>query len=128
MIEFWVPTCSWVAGMSLIFWEARLEFMRCEMSRPAVATGQPPVSSALVVLVMAAQPHVRFVAALGGAVQPLVHAPEAVQSARIGGVGVVDFFLARNSDERVSRIPGIRPRRSFVPGRTQIAFLPMSQQ
>ena len=38
----------------------------------------PPVASKL------------LVAALGGAVEPLVHAPEAVQSARIGGIGVVD--------------------------------------
>src|SRR2546423_6541376 len=46
--------------------------------------------SSLVVLVMAAPPDARLVAPLGGAVEPLVHAPKAVQSARIGGVGVVD--------------------------------------
>src|SRR2546428_13677091 len=46
--------------------------------------------SALVVLVVAAPPGGRLVAPLGGAVEPLVHAPEAVQSARIGGIGVVD--------------------------------------
>src|SRR6266496_2700834 len=46
--------------------------------------------SALIVLVVPAPPYPRLVASLGGAVEPLVHAPEAVQSARIGGIGVVD--------------------------------------
>src|SRR6516164_2079120 len=48
------------------------------------------LGSALVVLVVAVPPDARLVAPLGGAVEPLVHAPKAVQSARIGGVGVVD--------------------------------------
>src|SRR5687767_1969778 len=48
--------------------EARSEAMRGEM-RPR---------SALVVLVVAAPPHARLVAPLGCAVEPLVHAPEAV--------------------------------------------------
>src|SRR5260370_27564548 len=48
------------------------------------------VSSALVVLVVPAPPDIRLVAPLGCAVEPLVHAPEAVHSARIGGIGVVD--------------------------------------
>jgi hypothetical protein len=39
---------------------------------------------------VAAPPDARLVAPLGGAVEPLVHAPEAVQSARVGGIGVVD--------------------------------------
>src|SRR6266446_2700505 len=52
--------------------------------------------SALVVLVVAAPPEALLVAPLGGAVEPLVHAPEAVHSARIGGIGVVDHtFLER---------------------------------
>src|SRR5207237_184600 len=50
----------------------------------------PRCRSALVVLVVAAPPVDRLVAALRGAVEPLVDAPEAVQSARIGGIGVVD--------------------------------------
>src|SRR3954452_16312603 len=40
--------------------------------------------------VAVAQPVLRLVAALGGAVKPLVHAPKAVQPARIGRIGVVD--------------------------------------
>src|SRR6266536_4686775 len=71
-------------------WEDRSEAMRRESSSPAVAPRQPRLRSALVVLVVAAPPDARFVAPLGGAVEPLVHAPEAVQSARIGGIGVVD--------------------------------------
>src|SRR5882672_7444497 len=48
------------------------------------------------VFVVAAPPEARLVTPLGGAVEPLVHAPEAVQSARIGGIGVVDHaVLAR---------------------------------
>src|SRR3954464_13663724 len=47
-------------------------------------------TSTLAVFVVASPPRARLVATLGGAVEPLVHAPEAVQSARIGGIGVVD--------------------------------------
>src|SRR2546428_3341559 len=56
----------------------------------AVAPRQPRRRSALVVLVVAAPPDARLVAPLGGALQPLVHGPEAVQSARIGGIGGQD--------------------------------------
>src|SRR5215468_4969051 len=55
-----------------------------------VAPRHPPRRSALVVLVVAAPPDARLVPPLGGAVEPLVHAPEAVQAAGIGGIGVVD--------------------------------------
>src|SRR5213594_744176 len=50
----------------------------------------PRLPSALLVLVVAAPPDPRLVAPSGRAVEPLVHAPEAVQSARIGGIRVVD--------------------------------------
>src|SRR5580700_9484502 len=52
--------------------------------------GKDRLGSALAVLVVAAPPDAGLVAPLGGAVEPLVGAPEAVQSARIGGIGVVD--------------------------------------
>src|SRR5436190_4945746 len=42
------------------------------------------------VLVVAAPPDTGLIAPFGGAVEPLVHAPEAVQSARISGISVVD--------------------------------------
>src|SRR5207253_3001187 len=57
--------------------------------RSVVASRAPRLRSALVVLVVAAHPDARLVAPLGCAVEPLVDAPEAVQSARIGGIGVV---------------------------------------
>jgi hypothetical protein len=43
-----------------------------------------------IVLLVAAPPDARLVAPVRRAVEPLVHAPEAVQSARISGIGVVD--------------------------------------
>ena len=55
-------------------------------------------ATSAVVLIVAAPPEARLglVAPLGGAVEPLVHAPEAVQSARIGGISVVyDAVLER---------------------------------
>src|SRR5437868_10984513 len=39
---------------------------------------------------MAAPPDARLVTSVGGAVEPRVHAPEGVQPACIGGIGVVD--------------------------------------
>src|SRR5688572_22747687 len=60
------------------------------VSRPAVVPRQLRLRSALVVLVVAAPPEALLVPPLGCAVEPLVHAPEAVQSARIGGIGLVD--------------------------------------
>src|SRR6266849_10030144 len=52
--------------------------------------------SALVVLVMAAEPRPGLVAPLRRPVEPLVHAPEAVQSAHIGGIGVVDDAVLKH--------------------------------
>src|SRR5881392_1483181 len=89
-------------------WEARSEAMRREISSPAVATRQRRFRSALVVLVVAAPPGARLVAPLGGAVEPLVHAPEAVQSARIGGIGVVDDAVLEH--ERAHARPLARVR------------------
>jgi hypothetical protein len=34
--------------------------------------------------------HTARIPSLGGAIEPLVYAPESVQSARVGGIGVVD--------------------------------------
>src|SRR5688572_19227567 len=47
-------------------------------------------SSARLVFVVAAPPETCLVAPLGRAVEPLIHAPEPIQSARVGGVGVID--------------------------------------
>src|SRR5512138_3417395 len=50
----------------------------------------PRPRSALGVLVVAAPPDARLVAPPGGAVEPLVHAPEAVEPPRVRRVDVVD--------------------------------------
>src|SRR5687768_8767860 len=89
-------------------WDARSEAMRREISVSAVAARQPRRRSALVVLVVAAPPDARLIAPLGGAVKPLVHAPEAVQSARIGGIGVVDDAVLEH--ERAHARPLARVR------------------
>src|SRR5262245_37978978 len=60
-----------------------------EMPRSARSVPTTTTRSTLV-LVAAPPPDARLVAPLGGAVEPLVHAPQAVESARIGGIGVVD--------------------------------------
>src|SRR5437763_244149 len=53
-------------------------------------TPQKAGRSALVVFVMTAPPESFLIASLGRAIEPLVHAPQAVQPARVGGIGVVD--------------------------------------
>src|SRR5882672_3726514 len=60
------------------------------LSKARFGPRQPRPRSTFAVLVVAAPPDARLVAPLGAAVEPLVHAPEAVQPARIGGVGVED--------------------------------------
>src|SRR5262245_29617683 len=49
---------------------------------------QPP--SALAIFVVAPQPGVFFVASFWCAIEPLIHAPEPVEAARVGGIRVVD--------------------------------------
>src|SRR5262249_59480704 len=56
---------------------------------PPIAVEQQPMASLLVVLVVVTPPGAGLVAALRGAVEPLVHAPESVHAARIGGIRVV---------------------------------------
>src|SRR5262245_23068688 len=69
---------------------ARSEAMGRENSGPAIAPPPRRGRSALGVFVMAAPPDVGLVASPGGTVEPLVHAPETVQPARKGGIGMVD--------------------------------------
>src|SRR5206468_3048532 len=82
----------------------------CVVRSPVLGCAQrhPRLGSALVVLVVAVPPDARLVAPLGGAVEPLVHAPEAVQSARIGGIGVVDDAVLER--ERAQARPVARVR------------------
>src|SRR4029453_2821841 len=75
---------------------------------------RPPRRSPLVVLVVAAPPGAGLVAPPGCAVEPLVHAPEAVQPARIGGIGVVDDAVFER--ERAHARPLARVRGHVGPG------------
>src|SRR5688572_21626354 len=63
--------------------DARSASIPRERSSPAASPLRP--GSALGILVVAAPPEAGFVASQGGAVQPLVHPPQAVQPARVGG-------------------------------------------
>src|SRR5262245_15317085 len=69
-------------------WTAGRWAMRGALQPREVATSMG--ASALAVLVMTTPPDVRLVAAPGGAIEPLIHAPETVQAPRIGRIGVVD--------------------------------------
>src|SRR5438046_1288136 len=97
-----VPKKAW--------WEARSEAMRREISRSTFAPRQPRRRSVLVVLVVAAPPDARLVTPFGGAVEPLVHAPEAVQSARIGGIGVVDDTVLEHERAHARPLARVRGR------------------
>jgi hypothetical protein len=59
-----------------------------------------------------------LVASLRSAVEPLVHAPEAVQSARIGGIGVVDDVVLE--DERAHARPIARVRGRVGSGHSRV--------
>src|SRR5256885_8182824 len=73
--------------------------------------------SPLVVFVVAAPPDARLVAPLGSAVEPLVHAPEGVHSARIGGIGVVDDAVLERERAHARPIERIRGRVGSAYGR-----------
>src|SRR5215471_9696235 len=81
--------------------ENRSETISC-IALSLVAPRKPLCRSALVILVVTAPPGTRFVAPPGRPVEPLVHTPDAVHSARIGGIGVVDdvVFKHERADAR----------------------------
>ncbi|MCU1311173.1 MAG: hypothetical protein JWO20_2298, partial [Candidatus Angelobacter sp.] len=62
----------------------------------------------LVILVVATPPDAALVSPLGRAVEPLVHAPDAVQSAGISGIAVVDDAVLEH--ERAHARPLARVR------------------
>src|ERR1700722_10406963 len=68
------------------------------------------MDSALEVLVMAAEPRARFVASLWRPVEPLVHAPDAVQTPCIGGIGVVDDTVLEHERAQARPIAPVRRR------------------
>jgi hypothetical protein len=66
---------------------------------------------------VAAPPDARLVASLGGAIEPLVHAPEAVQSARVGGIGVVDDAVLEHERTHARPLARVRAHVSSGHGR-----------
>src|SRR5262245_20308174 len=102
------------SGMST---SARSEAIPCEISRSAVAPQQPRRRLALVVLVAAAPPDARLVTPPGGAVEPLVHAPEAVQPARTGRIGVVDDAVLERKRAHTRPLARVRGRIGTAHGR-----------
>src|ERR1700745_1474016 len=84
--------------------------IRHRYSVPRWRQRHPRRGSALVVLVVVAPPHAHLVAPPGCAVEPLVHAPEAVKSARIGGIGVVDGAVLQREGAHARPLAGERGR------------------
>src|SRR5262245_49945013 len=78
-------------------------------TKSSAETPTNATTSALV-LVVAAPPDARLVASPGGAVEPLVHAPEAVQPARIGGIRVVDDAVLEREGAHARPLARVRPR------------------
>src|SRR5207253_9521752 len=82
-----------------------LNVSRVRIRRVATRAG---VLRQRLVFVVAAPPDARLVAPLGSAVEPLVHAPEGVQSARIRGVGVVDDVVVEHERAHAGPLARIR--------------------
>ena len=77
----------------------------------------PRLGSALVVLVATAKPESSLVASLWSAVKPLVHSPESIQSARIGGIGVVDDAILEHERAHARSLARVRGRVGSAHGR-----------
>src|SRR5258705_12202663 len=92
--------------------------MACLLQQSAVGPrSHLPLGSALVVLVVAAPPDARLVAPPRRSIEPLIHAPEAVQSARIGGIGVVDDAVLARERAHARPIALVRGRVGSAHGR-----------
>src|SRR5262245_40621739 len=66
--------------------------------------------STVVICVVVTPPHALLVASLRGAVEPLIHAPQAVQSARIGRVGVVHDAVLEGEGAHARPLAHVRRR------------------
>src|SRR5262252_9277745 len=66
--------------------------------------------STLVVFIMAAPPDVGLIAAFWCAIEPLIHAPHAVDSARVGGIGVVDHSVLEREGTHARSFTHVRRR------------------
>src|SRR5437763_16396529 len=65
------------------------------------------LGSGLIVLVVATPPVCCLVAALGGAVEPLIRAPQPVEAARVGGIGVVDSAVLGRERAHAGLLPNV---------------------
>src|SRR6185437_3555477 len=63
---------------------------------------------AFVILVVAVPPEAVLVASQGSAIEPLVHAPEAVQSASIGGISVMHHAVIEHKRAHAGPLEDIR--------------------
>src|SRR6185369_17995504 len=93
--------------------EARSEAMR-EISDSRLSHVRVRGGLTLSVVIVTAPPDTRLVAPPGRPIEPLVHAPEAVQSACIGGIGVVHGPVLEH--ERAHAGPFARVRRHVGTG------------
>src|SRR5882724_6218189 len=66
---------------------------------------------------MAPPPDARLVAPLGGAVEPRVHAPDAVHAARKGGIGVVDDAILEHERAHARPVANVGGRIGSTHGR-----------
>src|SRR5471030_2259506 len=71
---------------------------------------QPGPDSAPAVLVVTLPPDTCLIAPLGCAVEPLVHAPEAVHTTRIGGIGVIDDAVLKHERTDARSLACVRSR------------------
>src|SRR5262249_20318967 len=87
-------------------------FRRRRLSFPRSASAWPPPRSPLRVLIVVAppEPGSLLVASLRRSIEPLVHVPEAVQSARVGGVGVVDDAVVEGERAHARPLACVRGR------------------
>src|SRR6266568_1137126 len=103
----------WPRGGTCPPYRAETSEARPGRRRPTRTAAPPLNGSVAVVLVVAAPPEAGFVAAEWRAVEPLVHAPQAVQPARVRRVGVVDdAILERERAHAGSFSPVGRPVRA----------------
>ena len=71
----------------------------------------------MAVPVVVAPPDSHLVAALRGAVEPLVHTPQAVQSACVRGIGVVDHAILQHKGADARPLSRVRRRIGSAHGR-----------
>src|SRR5688572_29391972 len=93
----------------------RSEIIGREVSRLRLGHRRAAGCFRVLVLVVAAPPDARLVPALRGAVEPLEHAPEAVDPARIRGIRVIDDAVLEH--ERAQARPLARVRTDVGSGR-----------